>query len=325
MKNEAKLYGRIGVLMGGYSSERKISLKSGSAVLKALNEVGCDVIGIDIVEQDSNKIEATIGQANIDLAFIALHGACGEDGIIQTILDQLKVIYTGSSAEASRKAINKAISQKIFQNKGISVPKYVTLSQVEVSDEGQIIQSLGSLPVIVKPACEGSSMGITIVHEPAMLRSAIKEALSFCDSVLVEKYIEGREITVGIIRDEALPIVEICPKTSYFDFEAKYEKGKTDYIVPADLSTNVTKQIQQIALSAHRLLGCSDFSRVDFMLDRQDNPFLLEINTIPGFTETSLLPKAAKEKGLNFNELCLTLIDIAYGKKKANKNVVHSY
>lgn len=324
MKNDREQWGRIGVLMGGYSSEREISLKSGRAIYEALKAQECDVIPVDIKEEDEEKILNLILESKIDLAFIALHGQLGEDGRIQSILEKAHIPYTGSGVKASRLALNKIESQNIFKKNDINVPAYVTLSRNNSVDLDAIIDELGDFPLVVKPSHEGSSIGITIVTQKEQWPKALDLAWSYASDILVERYIQGREVTVGILDQTALPVVEICPHREFFDFTAKYEKGVTDYIVPAPMPHNQTVVLQDLALKSHRILGCSDFSRVDFILDENWVPYVLEVNTIPGFTATSLLPKAAAEAGIPFDELVFRLTELAYGKKKEGKKITAS-
>jgi len=312
--------GRIGVLMGGISSERDISLKSGRAIVDALIRQGQKAIPLDITDGNQVGIDALIRDANIDIAFIALHGRLGEDGGIQGMLEEAHVPYTGSGVEASRLAFDKVVAQDLFKKNGIPTPAYVALSRVDRSDVDAQAARVGSFPMIAKPSCEGSSIGIGIVTDKDGLMPALEEAWKYSDAVLLEKYIEGKELTVGIVGQETLPIVEIRPKAKFFDFEAKYTAGKTDYVVPAQIPEKVACDLQKTALDAHKLLGCVDFSRVDFMLDSEENYYILELNTIPGFTSTSLLPKAAEQQGMGFDQLCLKITELGYGKKKEIKD-----
>jgi len=312
--------GRVGVLMGGVSSEREISLKSGKAIIGAFNRQGFDVLPLDIVDGDSDKIACTLLEANINFAFIALHGQLGEDGVIQSILEKVNIPYTGSGVDSSRLAFNKAITQNLFKKNNINIPPYVTLSKGDQFDVEAVTDALGVCPLIVKPACEGSSIGITLVKKEGELDEALQCAWRYDDMVLVEKYIQGRELTVSILGHEALPVVEICPKHSFFNFEATYTKEETEYIVPAKITDDKTRELQQVALKAHKTLGCEDFSRVDFMIDTDQKHYVLEVNTIPGFTSTSLLPKAAENYGLSFDQLCIKLTEMAYGKKEKIKD-----
>jgi len=320
MNKSANPLGRVGVLMGGVSSEREISLMSGKAIVDALDRQGCDVLPLDIVDGNNDKIFTHLQEANMDVAFIALHGQLGEDGIIQSILEKANIPYTGSGVDASRLAFNKVITQNLFKKNNISIPAYVTLSKGDQLDVRVVMDALGAFPLIVKPACEGSSIGITLVEKEDELDEAVQNAWLYDNTALIEKYIQGREVTVGILGQDALPVVEICPKHSFFNFKAKYTKGETEYIVPAKITDNMTRELQRVALKAHQILGCADFSRVDFMIDTDQKHYVLEINTIPGFTSMSLLPKAAMNYGLNFDQLCIQLTELAYGKKEKINN-----
>lgn len=310
MESDVAQIGPIGILMGGCSSEREISLRSGQAVYEALKNYGCRVSAIDIACDDKKTIVSQLKDSKIAVAFIALHGRLGEDGTIQAILEELDIPYIGSGPKASRLAINKILSQNIFKQNNLPIPSHIAVRKGSAFDERSTFRTCG-LPLIVKPASHGSSVGITLVEDKKNLRSALEAAFDYDEEVLVEHYIKGRELTVGIIGREALPIVEIHPKNNFFDFAAKYQAGITQYSVPANLPIEMTAKVQAIALKAYRVLGCRHFSRVDIMLDSRNNPYILEINTIPGFTSTSLLPKAAKAAGLDFVHLCLRLIGLA--------------
>ena len=308
-------FGTIGVLMGGYSSEREISLRSGNGVAAALTEAGHRVMPIDILMDDPAKISHHIQSANIDIAFIALHGRLGEDGTIQTILEQLDIPYTGSGVKANQLAFNKVLTQRTLKAAGLPVPEHYMITEGQKMDFRTVWGHLKSTPVVVKAACEGSSIGVHIVRHPSEWESALKDALSYGPQVIVEQFIKGREFTVGIFDHEALPLVEICLKSNFFSFAAKYQKGATEYICPAVIPDALTKKIQEIALHSHDILGCEGFSRVDVRVNGNGGPFILEVNTIPGFTETSLFPKAAKAVGYGFVDVCEKLLDLAYGKK----------
>jgi D-alanine-D-alanine ligase len=308
-------FGTIGVLMGGYSSEREISLKSGNGVATALVQAGHSVVPLDITTRDDHKIREQIHQAGISGAFIALHGRLGEDGLIQTVLEQMDIPYTGCGIQASQKAFDKTVTQTILKSQNLPVANYVCITDGRMLDFKEAFASLKKLPFVVKAACEGSSIGISIVRHPSQWEAAVRDALGFGPHVIVEKFIKGREVTAGILDHEALPLVEICPKSGFFDFSAKYQKGLTEYVVPARIPAELTEKIQQLALSAYDALGCEGFARVDVRVDEALNPYILEVNTIPGFTETSLFPKAAKEAGYSFIDVCEKLLDLAYGKK----------
>jgi D-alanine-D-alanine ligase len=306
--------GHIGVLMGGCSSEREISLKSGKAIYTALNEIGCKVCGLIIESQDEKDIVNLISQAHVDVAFIALHGKFGEDGEIQAILERMGIPYTGSGVEASQRAIDKTTTQTLLKENGVPVSDFIVISKKDKKSFSQV-EKIKKFPVVVKPAKEGSSIGINIAQQKKDLDKAIEAAFEYGGKVIVERYIKGKEMTVGILAGEALPIVEIKTKAKFFDFQAKYQSNTNEYIVPAEIPEKVAQKMQQIALKANQVIGCSDFCRIDFILDAKNNPFVLEINTIPGFTATSLLPKAAAVAGYTFPALCLKIIQLAYAKK----------
>jgi len=303
-------YGRVGVIMGGVSNERDISLKSGNAVLGVLLKMGFQAVAIDLDSSDKKRVRDLLLASKINLAFVALHGFFGEDGQIQSILDELKIPYTGSSAEASRLAMNKICSHRIFKSNGLNVPRY------------QVVRSLAELkkidfgfPLVIKPVGSGSSIGLSIIDERKRMKGAFDLAKSSSGKVIIEEFVAGREFTVGILNEKPLPVVEIIPKKKFFDFQAKYKKGLTDYVVPAKLDPKPTRKAQDIGLKAHRLLGCSGFSRVDMIL-REDDFFVLEVNSIPGMTETSLLPKAAKCIGIGFDELCGKIISLTLKEER---------
>ncbi|VAX36038.1 UDP-N-acetylmuramate--L-alanine ligase [hydrothermal vent metagenome] len=309
---------RVGVLMGGYSSERAISLKSGEAVCRALKQRGYEVVPLDIKERDEGQILKQIESANIDTAFIALHGQFGEDGKIQVLLEQAKILYTGSDVEASQIAINKVATKEILQSKKIVSPRWYVVSSCEDIDFDQLYENVGQSPYIVKPVTEGSSIGLVIVQRKEDLPAAFKSVWQYGTEAMCEEYISGRELTVGIIGRTALPVVEISPVEGVFDFTAKYQKGMTNYTVPAAIPTDITIVLQEIALKVHQSVGCRDFSRVDFILSEEGIPYVLEINTIPGFTATSLLPMAARAAGIDFPELCEKIIEM---QRKQSKQI----
>ena len=307
---------RIGILMGGCSSERKISLKSGTAVFSNLYSNKFNVVSIDIVSEDKKEISDKIKASEIDVAFIALHGRFGEDGKIQQILEELSIPYTGSGVKVSQLAINKIATYRRLSKNNIQVPSYFVVQKSERGLEQSVFQHFPGASVIVKPNCEGSSIGITIVNDCQNLSKALEEAFKYDDQVIVERYITGKELTVSILGDKLLPVVEIKPRNVFFDFQAKYQSGATEYIVPAQIDGLLTERIQRIAFETHKAIGCRHLSRVDLILDEMQVPYVLEINTIPGMTSTSLLPKAALASGINFTKLCLTLIKLAYDSKK---------
>jgi len=288
--------------MGGFSSEREVSLKSGNAVYDALKDTDCELMSIDFTSAE--ELIEKIKQSNVEFIFNALHGAFGEDGRVQQILEDMKISYTGSGSLASALAMDKIASRKIFQEQGLPVPRHQIIHKNQFEKKGLFLE----FPVVVKPANEGSSIGLSIVADKESLRAAIDIAQKYDDTIILEKYIRGREITVGILDDKPLPVIEVVPKNKFYDFQAKYSAGMSEYIVPAQMDEAITKKAQQIAVKAHKALGCRCFSRVDMIVNLEEIPVVLEVNTIPGLTSTSLLPKAAKAAGIDFRHLCQKMI-----------------
>ena len=310
---EIKDFGRVGVLMGGPSSERGISLKSGQAVLSALLGLGVEAVGVDIVTDNIQENISLLKGYNLDGVFIALHGRFGEDGSIQEILEKMNLPYTASGVKASRLAMDKIGSLEIFRKGGLCVPKSQFLEK-SVYQKNSVFKTQMDLPLVVKPANHGSSIGLSFVERKEEIPAAINLAFQFDERIIIQKYIYGRELTVGVLDEVPLPVIEIIPKNKFFDFEAKYQAGLTEYIIPAVLEKSSVRKVQQAALQAHKLLGCFGCSRTDIILSKNGSPYILEINTIPGMTATSLLPKAAKIIGINFNQLCIKLLELAYEK-----------
>lgn len=318
---EAAQLGRIGVLMGGCSSESEISLKSGKAVFEALTNAGCDAAALKITTTDPDEILAQIALAQIDIAFLVLHGKFGEDGTIQTILEKAGIAYSGSGPQASRLAMDKASTQMLVQKAGIKVPDFFILDKKDQPHALKFLENFGGCPLVVKPSCEGSSIGITIVHHSQDFLPALGAAFEFGERILVDRYIQGKEVTAAVLGTEALPLVEIRPRGKFFDFSSKYQKGMSDYIVPAEIDANTTGHIQAMAQKVFQLIGCRDMARADFIVDQNNQAYFLEINTIPGFTSTSLLPMAAGHKGLNFTDLCLKIAGFACARRVRQKVV----
>jgi D-alanine-D-alanine ligase len=304
-------YGKIGVLAGGPSSEREISLRSGKAVYNALIEEGIDAVLLDVADDVCEKVRSN----NIDVAFIALHGQFGEDGTVQKMLDEMRLPYTGSGAIASRLALDKIASKAVFIRSGIRSPKYVVFEK-----DGYRVEDAYCLgmPVVVKPYLEGSSIGLSVVRDRDELNSAVAKALEYGSRVLVEEYIKGRELTVGILSDKPLPVIEIVTKENVYDYKAKYADPETKYLVPAPIDDSVFRNAQDLGIQTHRSLGCRCFSRIDMMMADSGELFVLEANTIPGMTERSLLPKAAQAAGLSFGALCVTLVEDALARWTKN-------
>ncbi|MBN2452811.1 MAG: D-alanine--D-alanine ligase [Candidatus Omnitrophica bacterium] len=303
-----KVIGRVGVLAGGQSNERDISLMSGKAVHEALLREGIDAVLLD-VHGDARE---AITRNKIDVAFIALHGRFGEDGTVQKMLEDLKIAYTGSGPEASRTTIDKVLAKKVFEKSALPVPRYVVFKKDDYRIED--CYDLG-FPMVVKPHLEGSSIGLSVVKGKEKLPFALDKAFEYGDLVLLEEYISGRELTVGIINDEPLPVIEIVTKGSLYDFEAKYKDPETKYLVPAPLDEATAAKARELGKRSHRALGCRCFSRVDIMMNNLGEMYVLEANTIPGMTERSLLPKAAQAIGLSFGDLCIKLINNALLKR----------
>lgn len=310
-KKDLKQFGRIGVLMGGCSSEKEISLKSGKAVLTALVDEGMDAVAVLIDSEEAAVNKQVLADSGIRLGFIAMHGRYGEDGGMQTVLDEMDIPYAGSGPAASRRAMNKIVTQTALKEAGLPVADFCVLEKGCSNVVSHVENIFHGAAVVVKPAAEGSSIGICIVDDYARLDAAVQAAFHYGDQVLVERFIKGRELTVGILGDKALPIVEIKTACGFFDFEAKYQKGKTEYLVPAHLDDKIAERIKTLSLEAFCTMGCRDFSRVDVLLADEKKPYILEINTIPGFTATSLLPMAAKSAGCDFAQLCVKLMLLA--------------
>lgn len=308
MRNLKEL--KIGVLGGGTSTEREISLISSGQVYKALSDEGLNVDFVDIFTKKKKRIKELILSAKINLAFIALHGEFGEDGQIQKILQELDLDYTGSGPKASALAMNKLASKNLFKVKGVSTPAFSILSKEEN------IPSNLQYPLVVKPYSSGSSIGISIVESENTLKSALELAFCHSDGAILEDYIEGRELTVGILEDKPLAIVEIVPKKGYFDFEAKYSNGASEFITPAQVNNQIEREVKAIALSAHNVLGCQHFSRVDIRLNKEGFPFVLEVNSIPGLTSHSLFPLSAKTAGIEFNQLIIKMVELTLPRYK---------
>jgi D-alanine-D-alanine ligase len=300
---------KIAVLMGGRSAEREISLKSGRAIEASLRRQGCAVAAIDPDE----TVAELLRREKIELVVNALHGRGGEDGTIQGLLEILGIPYTGSGVLASAIGMNKVMTKRLLEANDIPTPSYSVIRRSHSAGGPPGLPVGLKCPVVVKPSCEGSTIGITIVKSPDGLEAAYAEAFRYGDEILVEAYIPGREVTAGILDETPLPLVEIMPKETFYDFKAKYTVGMTDYRAPAPLPPDVTRSIQELALKTHRVIGCRGCTRVDFRIDPDGRPFVLEINTVPGMTETSLLPKAAAAAGISYDQLVAKIVRSAMG------------
>lgn len=295
--------------MGGPGSEHDVSIASGKAVLKALTDAGCNAEELIV---KGHIIEVP---ENVDVVFNTIHGTFGEDGEMQKLLDEQGVTYTGAGAVSSKLAFDKVLSKNKFIEADVPTP----MSEIIDCTDGLTMPEM-PLPYVVKPPREGSSMGVHICHTLDEAKAAITDASKFSDDVLIEQLIEGKELTVGVIDGEVLPVVHIAPRSGFYDIKNKYPwmtgDGGTDYYCPAELSSEVTKKVQDAALAAHQSLGVEVYSRVDVLLDKDENPYVLEANTIPGMTESSLLPKSAEVAGYGFAELCMKIIDLSMNTKK---------
>jgi len=298
MKVPVSKEAKIGVLMGGLSREREISLKTGTAILKALQEKGYDARPMDV----GHDIAEALIREKIECAFIALHGRFGEDGAIQGMLELMGIPYTGSGVLASALAMHKVVSKKIFLYEKIPTPSHEVFNRRDVEKSSKRGVSL-PLPVVVKPAREGSTIGISIVRREEEFLPALRQAGECDEEILVEAFVKGKEVTVGILDEAPLPIIEIAPRSGFYDYRSKYTKGETQYIIPARLPEERYLQAQEVSLRAFKALGCSGCVRVDVMTDEGGNPFVIDVNTMPGMTETSLVPQAARHAGIPFGDL----------------------
>jgi len=299
---------RIGVIMGGTSMEREVSLKSGEAILKALKNLGYKAETVVVGKDALNEIT----EKKIDVAFLALHGGWGEDGRIQAVLEFMKIPYTGSGVVASALAMNKPKAKAVFIQSGIPTPKYCPA----ISEEFVFEEMKFDLPLVVKPSSEGSTVGVSIVRKREEFKAALEKAKQYDDLPMVEEYIAGQELTCGVLDNEPLEVVEVVPRSGFYDYKAKYQPGQSEYKVPAPISKEVRERIQELSKKAYDSLHCKGGARVDFRLHPERGAFVLEINTIPGMTERSLLPMSAKAVGIGFEELVERILKSALVAKK---------
>jgi D-alanine-D-alanine ligase len=330
---------KIAVLMGGTSAEREVSLASGLGIVKALREKGHDVWAVDtargFVAQDAESqllpegvhaappsdLEGALEPIQLaeveqiraaDVAFLALHGGAGEDGTIQALLELMKVRYTGSGPLGSGIAMDKDVSKRLLRDAQVPTLPWRVARAPEFGYDPDIIEDLIGYPTVVKPSRQGSSVGLTIVQEPSELETAVREAAKYDTEVMIERYARGRELTVGLLGDQALPPVEIRPKKGIYDYHSKYTPGMTEYLCPAPLDEELVAQMQAYALRAFKVLKLRGYARIDFILAKEQL-FCLEANTLPGMTATSLLPKAAAAVDVPYPELCERIVRLAVG------------
>jgi D-alanine-D-alanine ligase len=302
---------KVAVLMGGRSSEREISIKTGKQISQALRGEGYEVKEID----PAGALVKDLKDFQPDVVFIALHGKYGEDGTIQGLLELLGFPYTGPGVLSSALCMDKVIAKKVMCYEGIPTPSFqVITEQLEEGAMENLIKELG-LPLVVKPSKQGSAIGVSIVRKTGELEKALTEALKYDQAVLVEEYIDGTELTAAVLgtnNPRVLPLIEIVSETEFYDFTAKYSPGMSHHIIPARISPEAARKVEELALRTYRAMDCRQLARVDFMLNSEGEPYVLETNTIPGMTETSLFPESAKAAGISFTELVSLLADEAF-------------
>ena len=316
---------RVAVLKGGPSLERQVSLRSAGRVEDALEQLGHEVVPIDV----DRELVQRLRESDADVAFVALHGRGGEDGTVQEILEIVGMPYTGSGVPACIRSMDKVLTKHLLIEQGLPTPEFFAFNetafrQVGAAEALPAIEERLGFPIVVKPAAQGSALGIRFARAPEDVPEALIAAFSYDDKVLLERYVDGRELAVGLLEQDgevrALPVVEARPKEEYFfDFEARYEIGKTDFVCPAELPADITSRVQEIAVAVYRVLGCYGFARVDMILSKEGDPQVLEGQAIPGLTETSLLPQAAEAAGLSFVELIELIIEQALARPGATQ------
>jgi D-alanine-D-alanine ligase len=310
---------RVAVLKGGRSLERQVSLRSGARVEDALERLGHDVVALDV----GQDLIARLRDAAPDVAFIAMHGRDGEDGTVQELLEILDIPYTGSGVLACVRATDKVLAKHLMIEAGIPTPEFFAFSETAFRELGAAdalpaIEERLEFPIVVKPSSQGSALGIKFARSAADVPAALVAAFSYDSRVLLERYVDGRDLAVSILDDEPLPVVEAVPTgDGFYDFEARYEIGRTEFVCPAALPDGLTEQAQELALRTYRLLGSSAFGRVDLMLGNDGELTVLEANPIPGLTETSLLPQAAEAAGISFDELVGRIVELALERAPA--------
>ena len=304
---------RVAVLKGGRSLERQVSLRSGARVEDALGRLGHEVVAIDA----GLDLIRRLREARPDVAFIAMHGRDGEDGTVQELLEILDIPYTGSGVLACVRSMDKVLAKHLMVEAGIPTPDFFAFNQTAFRELGaaealEAIEERLDFPIVVKPSSQGSALGIKFARSPADVPAALVAAFSYDSKVLLERYVDGRDLAVSILADEPLPVVEAVPQgDEFYDFHARYEIGRTAFVCPAELPDGATEEAHDLALRTYRLLGCHAFARVDLMLDRAGELTVLEANPIPGLTETSLLPQAAEAAGISFDGLVDRIVELA--------------
>jgi len=299
----------IGVLMGGLSGEREVSLRSGENCLRALQAKGYRVVSIDAVRDVAQRLD----EEQVEVAFLALHGRYGEDGTVQGLLEIMGIPYTGSGVLASALAMNKIAAKKVVQASGLATPPYCEIGLDESPEDASVrIEAQLGLPVMLKPVAEGSSLGVAKCGDPETLSASIEQGRAEYGAMFAERYVTGREITVGVLEREggaqALPILELVPKNEFYDFEAKYTEGMTEFILPARLDAHAYAAAERLAVATFGAVGCRGYARVDIMVDAQGKPWFIEVNTLPGMTDTSDLPAQARAAGISYEDLVESIL-----------------
>jgi D-alanine-D-alanine ligase len=311
---------RVAVLKGGPSLERQVSLRSGARVEDALQRLGHDVVAIDVAVDLIERLEAE----RPDVAFLALHGRGGEDGTVQELLDITGIPYTGSGVLACMRSVDKVLAKHLLLEAGLPTPEFFAFSETAFKELGAAdalpaIEERLAFPIVVKPAAQGSALGVKFARTAQDVPAALVAAFSYDSRVLLERHVDGRDVAVSVLDGRALPVVEAVPREEgFYDFESRYEIGRTDFVCPADLTDECTTKTQELAVATYELLGCRGFARVDLMIeDGSGEPLVLEVNAIPGLTETSLLPMAAEASGISFDELIAKILDLALATARA--------
>lgn len=308
---------KVGVLMGGWSPEKKISLMSGKNVVEGLKKAGVKAVPVVLTGVDKNegRLEKRLKSGKFDAVFIALHGGFGEDGTLQALLDQWEIPYTGSGALACGLAMQKGCAKLVFEANQIPTAPWHAIHR-KTSPKAWLKGMKLKLPLVVKPADVGSAIGVNIVKKASELAKAIRLAFRYSQWALVEKFIPGAEVTVAVLGPKALPVIQIVPQNEFYDFDAKYTPGHSTHLIPACISASQDKKVKALALKAGKAMGCEDYYRVDFIVPRTGEPQILEVNTVPGMTATSLVPEAAKAVGIAFPQLLKKLTQMAIKKQR---------
>ncbi len=312
---------RVGVLMGGWSSEREISLVSGRNVAAGLKAAGYEAIPLDLTsrDKDEKRLAARLKKARLDAAFVVLHGGYGEDGGIQALLERLDLPFTGSGSLACALAMHKGCSKLVFEANGVPTAPWQAWRRDEYKSAKLSRELKIQLPLVVKPADSGSAVGVTIVRNRAGLLPAFRKAFRESDWVIAEKFVPGVEITVGVLGRSPLPVIEIKPKNEFYDYDAKYTPGKSEHVIPARIPASARALARRLAVKAGEALGCEGYWRADFIVPKSGPPRMLEINTVPGFTSVSLFPEAAKAAGFSYQRLLKCLVGMAMRKGRKSR------